>query len=72
MGHTDFLYKSEGFFDGAAACIDLFGDFQNYNYSKNGSEADVKALYHDMQALRGDAEAALTAIKTQTPGRKRS
>lgn len=63
MGNSDFLVKEPTFIDGAARSIDLFGDFDNYDISGTPEEADARALFHDIAALREDASAALAATK---------
>jgi len=63
MGNSDFLVKEPSFLDGAARSIDLFGDFDDYNISATPEEADARALYHDIAALREDASAAFAVTK---------
>lgn len=63
MGHSDFLVKDPTFIDGAARSIDLFGDFDDYNISGTPEEADARALFHDIAALREDASVAFAATK---------
>jgi hypothetical protein len=65
MGESDFLFKMPSFLDGAARSIDLFGSFDDYNGSEAPAEADVKAFYHDMQALRKDANEAMVKLKDE-------
>lgn len=71
MGNSDFLFKMPSFVDGAARTIDLFGDFDNYNVSKDGQEADAKAFYHDIAALREDAAKALALTKEKVQSRQK-
>lgn len=54
MSHSDFLFKTSSFVDGAARAVDIVGDFDTYNYSASSREADVKALLHDIAAIRKD------------------
>jgi hypothetical protein len=63
MGNSDFLVKEPSFIDGAARSIDLFGDFDDYCTSSTPEEADARALFHDIAALREDASIALAATK---------
>lgn len=65
MGNTDFLYKTETMIDGAGRAIDLFGDFDTYDFSRTPEEADAKALYYDLRALREDADKAFQSLKSQ-------
>jgi hypothetical protein len=62
VGHTDYLYKSVGFLDGAATSIDLFGEFTKYNISETPEAADAKAFFHDTQALKDDAQVAIQQV----------
>ena len=51
---TDFLFARPSFLSGAARALDLFGLLDSYNESKNGKEADAKALYSDWAMVGQD------------------
>ena len=44
---TDFLFAKDSFLSGIGCIFDIGGNFYNYNGSKNGNEADYKALQSD-------------------------
>ena len=69
MGNSDFLFKMPGFVDGMARSIDLFGSFDDYNGSSTPEEADAKALYQDLSALKDDSDIVLNEIKEKVKTR---
>ncbi|HOV15139.1 MAG TPA: hypothetical protein PK771_12695 [Spirochaetota bacterium] len=48
---SDFLFVNPSFVNGIARTIDLFGNFSEYNISKNSLDADKKALYEDFKQV---------------------
>lgn len=63
MGHSAYFFRMPSFLNGAARVIDLFGDFDEYARSDSPEEADVTAFYHDIAALREDAQTAFELAK---------
>jgi hypothetical protein len=51
---TDFLFAPPSFLSGASRVLDLFGLFDSYNESKDGKEADAKAIYADWAMVGQD------------------
>lgn len=70
MGHSDYLFKSTSFIDGAASAIDLFGDFEDYNEQSTPEEADAVAFYHDIQALKEDSDKVMALLRSRTSSRR--
>jgi hypothetical protein len=58
-----FLYARPSLIEGAARMVDLSGSLNVYNYSRNGSEADARALYEDWRAIGRDVRAALEELR---------
>lgn len=63
MGNSDYLFIQPSFLNGVARTIDLFGHFTEYNISGEGTEADIRALAKDGQALREDMSEAMRKLK---------
>jgi hypothetical protein len=51
---TDFLFAQPSFSSGAARVIDLWGQFDDYNVSGSGAEADAKAIAADWAVVGQD------------------
>lgn len=51
---TDFLTADSTFLTGVASAVNLRGNFYGYNYSRNGEEADAKALRSDWGMVGSD------------------
>jgi hypothetical protein len=66
----DFLFARPSLLEGIGRNIDLFGLMNNYNYSKNGAEADMKALINDWAAVYGDLYKAYDGMVCQIESRK--
>lgn len=58
MGNSDYLFVQPSFLNGVARSFDLFGNFDEYNISEDGHEADMRAFFKDGQAIREDMSAA--------------
>jgi len=58
---TDFLFAQPSFASGAARTLDLWGQFDDYNRSENGAEADAKAIAADWLVVGQDIVEALKA-----------
>src|SRR6266478_1510339 len=46
-----FLFARPSIISGAARLLDFWGYFDAYNNSRNGAEADAKALYSDWRTV---------------------
>jgi hypothetical protein len=68
---SDFFFAMPSFLSGFARILDFGGQFDSYNVSRDGDEADVRALFADWMAVGEDitrAGEALTAeIKAKDP-----
>ncbi len=51
---SDYLFAKPSFIEGVGRTIDLFGVMNEYNYSKDGAEADRIALANDIATLQSD------------------
>jgi hypothetical protein len=67
---VDFLFARPSLLEGIGRNIDLFGLMNNYNYSKSGAEADMKALINDWAAVYGDLYNAYDGMVCQIESRK--
>ena len=56
---TDFLFAEPSALSGAARLVDLSGLFDDYNRSRNPSEADIKALLSDWYIVGQDIRYAI-------------
>ena len=56
---SDFLFATPSFASGAARTLDLWGQFDAYNASENGEEADAKAIASDWIVVGQDIQAAM-------------
>jgi hypothetical protein len=67
---TDYLFARPSILEGIGRNIDLFGLMNNYNYSQNGTEADVKALLNDWGVVYGDLYKAYNGMVCQVEAKK--
>jgi hypothetical protein len=51
---TDFLIKKRGFFSGFSSIFNLSGEISDFNTSKSGEEADLKAIASDWKMIGKD------------------
>jgi len=51
---SDYLFARPSVVEGIGRTIDLFGIMNEYNYSRNGAEADRTALANDIAVLHSD------------------
>lgn len=56
---TTYLFANPSFLKGASRVLDFGGTVNVYNASKDGSEADRKALENDWYAIGNDFKIAL-------------
>jgi len=68
---SDFLFAHPTLLEGIGRNIDLFGVLNSYNTSRDGREADLKAMRHDVEALRRDFVTAYGAVINGNPVEKR-
>jgi hypothetical protein len=62
---TDYLFARPSILEGIGRTIDLFGMMNNYNFSENGSETDIRAFEADMEALRNDFNTVLSNLNAK-------
>jgi hypothetical protein len=67
---TDFLFARPSVLEGIGRNIDLFGLMNNYNYSPNGVEADIKAMMNDWYAVYEDLYRAYNGMVCQVEAKK--
>jgi len=60
---TDFLFAQPSFASGVARNLDLWAQFDDYNRSENGTEADGKAIAADWLVVGQDMVEALEAFE---------
>jgi hypothetical protein len=51
---SDFLFARPSIIEGIGRTIDLFGIMNEYNYARDGAEADRTALINDIAVLKSD------------------
>jgi len=61
---TDFLVSTGSFLIGAGTIMNLSGNYFQYNYSRNGDEADKYAIYRDWRMVGQDIE-KVVAVESQ-------
>ena len=59
---SDILFARPSFLEGIARNLDLFGILNNYNYSRDTAEADLKAMRSDLEALKHDFDVGLQGM----------
>jgi len=64
---TDFLFAQPSFASGAARLVDIWGQFDEYNSSPSGAEADAKALASDWIIVGQDIFDALSVEHPPEP-----
>src|ERR1700691_791656 len=64
---TDFLFARPSFLSGIARTLDLHGDFDQYNQSATGDEADLRGLISDWIIVQRDFERSWTLLIDQNP-----
>jgi hypothetical protein len=56
---TDFLFASPSWASGAARLLDWYGQFDEYNQSGSGQDADARAIFSDWRIAGEDLRSAL-------------
>jgi hypothetical protein len=64
---TDFLFARPGFSSGLARMFDFGGHFTVYNFSKDGRQADARALFADWMVTGQDLLSAVEKIRAEHP-----
>jgi hypothetical protein len=60
---TDFLIADPSFVSGAARLLDWAGLYDTYNASRNGQEADAKAMFSDWRIVGQDLDDAMVEFE---------
>jgi hypothetical protein len=60
---SDFLFAKNSFWIGAGSAFDLWGDYFLYNRSRNGNEADARAIASDWLVVGKDIRKAGEQLK---------
>jgi hypothetical protein len=60
---TDFLFANPSILSGIARILDLFGVFDFYNASRDGNEADFRAIYSDWSVVGNDISTAVHSVR---------
>lgn len=63
---TNFLFADPDFFTGAATVMDLGGTLVVYNVSKDGKEADLRALASDWAVIGKDIKKSVEEFEKKT------
>ena len=65
---SDFLFAEPSFLSGVARILDVGGTFDGYNISRDGLQADARALYADWRIVGQDlVRAAASAPRGPAP-----
>ena len=60
---SDFLFAKNSFLIGAGSTFDLWGDYFIYNRSRDGNEADARAIASDWRVVGKDIRKAAGQLK---------
>ena len=63
---SDYLFARPSFVEGIGRMVDVSNSLNTYNYSRNGAEADARAIYQDWKALGHDVRVALRRVFAET------
>lgn len=63
----DFLFASPSWLSGASRGLDLAGQFDDYNQSASGDEADAKALFADWRVVGQSLLNAVMGVRRESP-----
>ena len=64
---SDFLVAAPSFASGAGRLLDWYGLYDLYNISRNGQEADLKAMFADWRTVGQDIQDAFLEFETAQP-----
>jgi hypothetical protein len=66
---SDFLVAAPSYASGVGRLLDWYGSYDLYNISRNGNEADAKAMYSDWRIVGQDINDAMTEYEISQPAR---
>jgi hypothetical protein len=64
---SDFLVAAPSFASGAGRLLDWYGLYDSYNVSRNGQEADFKAMFADWRMVGEDLNNAMVEFEAEQP-----
>lgn len=64
---SGFLTADPSFVSGAARLLDWWGLYDTYNVSRNGQEADAKAMFSDWRIVGQDLADAMVEFESSQP-----
>jgi hypothetical protein len=64
---SDFLVAAPSFASGAGRLLDWYGLYDLYNVSRNGQEADTKAMFADWYIVGQDIHGAMVEFESNQP-----
>ena len=64
---SDFLVAAPSFASGAGRLLDWYGLYDAYNASRNGNEADMKAMFSDWRIVGQGLHDAMVEFETSQP-----
>ena len=64
---SDFLVATPSFASGAGRLLDWYGLYDLYNVSRNGLEADTKAMFSDWRIVGQDVNDAMLEFESNQP-----
>ena len=67
---SGFLFADPSFVGGAASAIDIGGTLVTYNVSKDGNEADLRALASDWAVTGKDIKRGIEKFKKEAEAKK--
>lgn len=62
---SSYLFGKSGFLTGCGSIFNISGNYFLFNYSKNGTEADLKALQNDWGLIGQDIKNAKKAFNNK-------
>jgi hypothetical protein len=64
---SDFLIAAPSFASGAGRLLDWYGLYDLYNVSRNGQQADAKAMFADWRLVGEDINSAILEFGSSQP-----
>jgi hypothetical protein len=64
---SDFLVAAPSFASGAGRLLDWYGLYDSYNVSRDGREADTKAMFADWRMVGEDLNDAMVEFEATHP-----
>ena len=64
---SDFLVAAPSFASGIGRLLDWYGTYDLYNVSRNGHEADTKAMFSDWRIVGQDLCSAMVDFESSQP-----